>query len=514
MLSIGSLLLNSCRLDKFNFNKMDEINLASEWWVPFAEIELNVSDIKLDTNFIKTDNEGFVSIIFRVDTIVNQELPPFITIPDQEPIPLPVIVGSPPINITTGLGTFGGAELESVIFDTLRFNYIFDANTPNNVDAEIAFAGFLNDGVPYNFSLTTSASSPAGQVHTVELYNATLDLSNNGTSANTISVSAQVIDGGSLNNGDPVSVSFFFSKLVPREVNGFVGTRTVQVPPLSFPLNLRGIERFADGLFLSNPIIRFEFYNGAGVPFRISPNLSGVTNNNNLKILELPNLDFAGSSQTGTAALTNIQLDRNNTNIPDFIASLPKQMYFSGNLQTNPNGAGGTPNFVSTLDRAVGNMEFELPMEFSAKDMTYEQRLENISIWNDNPDFIESLTLGLRSENGFPFDLIVEAVFIDSRSNLPIDSIVLNVMDPAAVDANGRVTQTKKMNVELELDQDNISNLLKSNALVIRAKLNTPDGGNTAIKIYDDYFFKSSLSLKAKLNIKPSDLNSNSSGAR
>jgi hypothetical protein len=135
--------------------------------------------------------------------------------------------------------------------------------------------------------------------------------------------------------------------------------------------------------------------------------------------------------------------------------------------------------------------------------MVYEQRLNNVAIWDDNADFIESLTLGINSENGFPFNIKVQAIFIDSISNMPIDSILINIMDPATINADGRVIQSVKYLSEVELDQAKIANLLRSRDLVIRASLNTPDEGNAQIKIYDDYFFKSKLSLKAKINYEP-----------
>ena len=503
ILGFLTLGLSSCLKDKFDFNKTNEIKLSSEWWVPFAEVELNVSDIKLDTNFIKTDSEGFVSILYRIDSVLDAPLPPFISIPDQEPLPLPLTVGGGAIGIQTSLGTFGGAELLNVIFDTLRLNFSFDSNVPNGVEVELSFLGFTVGGAPYSFTLQTSNSLPAGQTHTIELTDVLFDLSNNGTGSNTLGVSAEVTEAGILAPNDPVSVSINLSKLVPRQINGFIGTRTVDIPAFSFPLNLGGIERFADGLFLDNPIIRFEFFNGAGVPFQINPSIAGITSTNNVVILELPSMNFAQAPQAGTTGATFIQLDKNNTNIPDFISSLPRILTLAGNLKTNPQGQVGPANFVSASEKVIGNLELELPMQFSAKNMVYEQRLNNVAIWDDNADFIESLTLGINSENGFPFNIKVQAIFIDSISNQPIDSILINIMDPATINANGRVIQSVKYLSEVVLDQEKIANLLRSRDLVIRASLNTPDEGNAQIKIYDDYFFKSKLSLKAKINYEP-----------
>jgi hypothetical protein len=77
------------------------------------------------------------------------------------------------------------------------------------------------------------------------------------------------------------------------------------------------------------------------------------------------------------------------------------------------------------------------------------------------------------------------------------------VIRSGTVGSNGRVTAPVETKVDFAVPADKVGHVFGCKEMVIRASLNTTDGGTTDIRFYNDYRLDLRLSIQVKLRLNP-----------
>jgi hypothetical protein len=492
------LALSGCISD-LNLNPDTNFNYQGNWSAPLINVHLNLGNLAEKDSLATVDENGLVHIIFREDSIFFQNIYDFTEIPEQDPTSVNFSVGSPDISISTNLGTIGGAKMKSIKISSGKLFW----KTTNPVSDTISIKlELLNSTVgtqPATFTIT--AQGMGETIGEIDIAGLTFDLTQGIPAYNNLGFKLGIIDDGGAPNGTNLDVELKYEDVRLGNAIGFFGERKVLVPSGSFNTNLSILQNISTGLYLADPRIKLYTHSNIGLPVEINADLIGVGKNGNAVNLGLAPFSFTGSPNLGTYATDTFYINTNTSNIDNFIAAVPSEIIYSGNIEMNPAGETTTDNFITQDGELTVGMEIDLPLELRTKNLTIEQTIYNIDfgVEEGDYDFVEELSIGFRIENGFPLEADLFFYFLDSTGVL-IDSTDIQLFDPAQIDANGKVIAPAKSDRFFVFTQAEIQNILKSDDIKIRVVLNTSNNGTEVVKLLSDYYIDMILGVRAKVN--------------
>lgn len=220
----------------------------------------------------------------------------------------------------------------------------------------------------------------------------------------------------------------------------------------------------------------------------------------------------------GIPALTDIVIDKTSMpELPDVFSPVPKYTSFSLSVGSPDNQA--IPFGIDGTEKLNIDADIDLPLDARLTDFMLGDTVA--FSFDTNYDNVNSATLKIELENGFPFDAYTQIYFADTTANGSIgnmiDSVFADVTDPnisgkgwllnpSNVNSSGVVTSSNKTMVQITLTRERLQNLIdkKSSQILITTKLNTyksnePD--KLYIKIYSYYIMGVKIGIKADYNM-------------
>lgn len=500
--ALGLLAVWSCKQD-IDFDKFNEISLQPELAVPLMRGTLTLSDLVANDSTFTVDPDNGVRIITVQDSLFGFSAVEFVQIPDQDPVPLPMVNGDPPLDFDIGLGTLAGAELESAVYQEgqLKYGIQIPAAAGNDVQVEFTFKNATLGGQTFS-SVFTLPANLTEMNDSLDISGLNIDFSNAGQGVNFLGLRAEILDDGGLAASVPVILTIQFTGVKVSEAVGFFGQRQVSIPDGSFDLDLEALENFASGFVLTDPKITLRAESSMGVDFTIIPNFTGINTLNDIVPLNPDSAEVKGPTTPGASITSDIIIDRNNSNIVNFLASLPQEIFYSGGAALNPNKDPlTTTNFVDANSFVNMGLEIDLPLRFSADNMRLEDTIE-AGIASGEIE-IDTLVLYIKTINGFPFDMNVNLTFLDSLTGDSIGNINLDLLQAATVDANGRViTKNEPPTIVRSLTKSEIDALNRTDKIRIRGSLNAPGQNNPNnspdVKMFTDYSLEILVATQAR----------------
>lgn len=497
-------IIASCSKKELDFDMIDDLEVKSAATLPLASLSLSIEDLVSDVedSTLRVDPDNALRIYYRQDSVFTYAIDDILTIPDQDPLPLIVDKTQPTFDLNVALGTIAGAQLYNAVFSQGRIAVSINAldTVQQNVRLAFTFKNATINGVTYadTFLLPAGTNSV---LDTSIIDGLDFDFTNGGTSVNALSIGLELIDTAGVNSGNLITCGVALQGLSVDVASGDFGNRVQAAPPGDFEFNVNGIDQFAGGFYLTNPRLTLVTRSTVGLPLRIETDFTGE--NGELRRVALDNapFDIQASPAPGVVAVSNLTLDANNSQITEFLANIPQKIYYSGAVSVNPQGTPVTPNFISRTSNVVLDFEVDVPMEFRLEDMRLDQVVENIGGGIDNLDNLDELTLFFRSENRLPFDLTLDVSFIAGTGD-SINGFTLPLLSAAPVDGNGRVTGPNVQEIPVVFDQALIDAFLLTKDLRFVAKVNTTNGGQSAVKLYTDYDLKIQTAVQVKGNYK------------
>lgn len=492
--------LLSCT-DKLDFENLDDFQYKGEWTVPVFNANLNLENVLINDSTFTVDSDGGLRIIFDDDSLFSQTTADLAKVPDQDPQSFSLNSDSHPLIISTELGVLAGAKLKNVtvLEGGIDWKFVNSDNYPATVELKITNATLNGDTARF----VLQSNGIGENTGTFDIATLDFDFTQGSSGYNFLEYKMQILNNGGAPNGTKYDLEVQIKDVVVEDAIGYFGNRTINIPSGSINLPITGFENFLNGLYLEDPTINIIAMGNVGLPLELRPKLDGSNTINNIVSLGLTPQNYFGPSSPGDWDTSTIIINKTTSNIIDFIANVPKNIIYSGELELNPTGETGIDNFVTHDGVIKVGMHMDLPLELKAKDMILEQWIYDfdLGVEEDEVNLIEKLDLYFKVENGFPFDSDLELLFVDSLANISLDSVSVDLFNSAVVDAQGKVVESTVSRPSLKLTDANIENLIKANKLRIRVRLNSYNNGSQVVKLYNDYAINIKLGIGVKLKV-------------
>ena len=495
---LSGIIITGCISD-LNFNPNTDLTYKGHWAAPIINTRLSLGNLVANQDLATADADGLVHIIYREDSVFQQSVYDYTTVPVQDPISTPFSVGSPPISINTNLGTFGGAKMKAISLESGKLFWSVTSPVSDTIEIQLTLLNTTLNGQSAIF--TIQAEGIGVTTGEINLGTLSLDLTQGSPAYNNLGFQLEMTQSGNAPNGTQLDIMLEYEDLRIAEAVGFFGERKINFPSGNLKTNLGLLENISTGLYLANPKVKIITRSNIGLPLEIEPSMIGVGKDGNFVDLGLNPLQFTGSTTIGNFVYDTLSISTSNSNIDEFIAAVPKEIIYSGSVKTNPAGEPQTDNFITSDGLLNVGLEIDLPLELKTKDLTIQNTIYNIDfgVEDGDVDFVEEMSLGFRVENGFPLEADLHIYFQDSIGTI-IDSAFIAMFDAAQVDANGNVVTPAKSDRFLTFTNSQISNILKSDDIRIKVVLNTSNGGSQIVRLLTSNYIDLIIGARVKLN--------------
>ncbi len=451
-------------------------------------VDLTLEEVDPMNEFSITPNTG-IKVFFQIENISvssvtmsfnDQSLTNYQTMIDfeldngEQIHNLELMTGKIVYNISSSLNTdltfnlsIPSATLNGEVFETQEV--VFAGIEPSS--GEIDISGILID-------LTTDINQPFNKIP--------------------ISFSASLNSGSdliTLTNEDFADLNFSFSDLSIQYADGYFGDYEIDLGGDLVDIDLQIFEDFDSGLILDDPKFIIRVFNSVGVGASInaglnafSPNLETAVFDFN-EVIESPN--FIGDTVEQVWIY-----DKNNSTIDDIIALPPQQIEYFGVANLNGTNTGEV-NFITSDSKMMLGVEVDFPMSLNIANISLKDTIIIDEL--DDAEKIESMSLFMNIDNGFPLDTKLDLVLRDSITNINYDTLEIANFSSGVIDQDGYLIESFFSENQFDLNHDQILNFSKSNQLVLDVTLNTEQ--NQSIRLYSDYEFLVNIGMRIKLNL-------------
>ena len=314
-------------------------------------------------------------------------------------------------------------------------------------------------------------------------------------------------------------VTFVFKKdsVIDLKLTDFakgILVMTATIDPSTFDLNIYDILSHITGDFLiPNPSIKFNYSNSFPDPVEINLKVTGIRKNDTVG-LNLAPFTLAKPNIPVQQAITSTYIiDKTNSNLPLLISLPPEVINFSGTatVTTSVKSVQGGNNILGPA-QLIGSLEIDVPMELKINNLQFTDTLDNFIKDNSNnsdnplnPEDFQFLRVRISAKNGFPLGASLKMSLYDSATHTIKNTVdATEVLAPATVDSNGKVTGVTETSTVIEFTKEFFSSVNKADKIIFRFTLNSTGNGSQIVKIYSDYRinFNAALVVKPDINFK------------
>ena len=535
------LFLYSCFPDNYDFNKIsNDFELTPGIATPLAYGTLTIEDLlnKIDSgSYVKQFDDSLLYLTYYED-LMSYPASDIVDIPDQD---FAEIYISSDINIPEWLISAMGDTVkfskekngEFVFTHNERIDSINIKTATLNIDVTSTFKqtgiltihsdNILIDGEPFrevvqisdasgNFSYTSHIPIDGSQIY--------LDNNNPDTTFLPLKFDLQLI-----NSGNPVlasescDINMTLSNISFKSVYGYLGDYDILVNSGEVQIDLFGDSLRGGSLMFADPRFNLDVDNSYGVPMQIElSNVSAYSKTNDVSTPIVFNgvnpftIDAPDLSQVGDTVNTHIEINKDNCNIVDAMATQPNKFTYSVHAITNPGGYSGNQNFVTDSSDLKVGFEVVLPIWINAQGFSLEDTLDFDfeDQFGSDVDIIRYLRLTLDATNGIPMRVNMQMYFADSAYQV-IDSLFHDddlLLAGALLNSEDKVSEPVANSKAIEFTAERINAIKPSKYVMMRANINTKDAlSGKYVKFYSYYTVGFKLKLKADLTLNSSTLN-------
>jgi hypothetical protein len=483
---ISMVFFFACKKEYFDMDKMRQDQwLNVNMQVPVVKTSLVLRDVLRDYDHEKlfeVDNEGFLSLIYH-RTVYSSYAKDFIILPTQsfpaETFTDTDVNGGATINrVLPSFGSFTGAQLDSIKYDTLEISVSVSNNFSTTGGLTIQFPE-----LPKNGTMAQMLISDLNNTTTQEFYGYELDLTDGGTSNNTIKYNYIFDSQWNGNSGENVNITISLTKNDYKIINGFIGQHDIPLPEDSVHIDIFDKE-FEGQFYFKDPKIQLNMVNSYGLPIRL---VLDTIYGSDFEFNQSPDYDLGINMNPvnypnikGDYAKDSILIDTVSfPEIRDLISYKPRYLHFDGESYANPQAA-VINNFVIDTSRFDLNMKFILPLWGRAEypqltdtsDFDVEKEFEKL-------DDLDYFKIKLFANNGLPAQVNVQAYFIDSLGVIQ-DSLFYSqseqfIIEGGFTDNQGKVIQKRSKLTEIVYPRDRIEKMKTVKKVVYVAIISTDD---------------------------------------
>ena len=247
---------------------------------------------------------------------------------------------------------------------------------------------------------------------------------------------------------DSIDLSYGLFDIIPAYIEGYLGTETFTFTD-SIDMGFFG-GVLGGYLNLSNPKVDLTLINSIGVDGKLKVNRMDAVNTRTGQTVSLNGAITQNPTEVrgprlpnvGQSVVSKINLNRNNSNISQFISNLPDRVEFDMEVDVNENGNPALKdNFATDFSRLSAYLDIEVPLEGVAEQLllqdTFNLNLGDAAL----PQGVSEGTLKLVVDNGFPVQAKVQ-IYFQSESGVVVDSLFEyggQFVEPGILNTNGMV---------------------------------------------------------------------------
>ncbi|MDR1762031.1 MAG: hypothetical protein LBR55_06235 [Bacteroidales bacterium] len=270
---------------------------------------------------------------------------------------------------------------------------------------------------------------------------------------------------------------------------------------------------FDGSIEFADPKLSLRFDNPIAVGAAIELNLSGsndkgeVVNmfNEGVRRFDLNSPDCNGVL-LNQQATTEITLDKNTSNIVDFLRILPNSIEYSGKLLYNPNDPNGESSNCINEESKVGlAIDVEVPMNVAFNDVVLSTDVD-LDISSDLLQ-MDTLVIYLKAKNQFPIDAKLKITMLDTtrdEGKQVLGELEETLLQAAKTDDTGKVRRDEvtEYKEEISIDALTFDNFIHANKLRIEVTLDTYKNEKvSSIILYSYYSIDVQLAVNGKILI-------------
>jgi hypothetical protein len=408
-----------------------------------------------------------------------------------------------------------GSGVEVTLIKVIKGNISYSVRVGSQLTstASLEFPTALRNGSPITESVTVNPNSTFNGNISVD--NSIIDLSTIATTPynmvlveHNITVSSQNIM-INFNSTDEVEIDL---KLLNPEfdyVKGYFGQETRTFNPDTIDLGINDIlDKISGDLLFSRPSVKINYANSFAIPVEINLKGTGYKADETVDLgLDPFNISYPAAPGERDKEGVFI-IDKTNSSLPALVSMPPEMIRISGSAKMNPLGnSGSRDNYIFGDSRLFGSLEVEIPLEFRIIDLQFADTVDNFmrneEIGGDSPAYpedFEFLRIDIKAENGFPVGVSLSIILYDSGTKLNRKTIEAeDILEPAPVDNNGRVTEPKVSATSIDIKRDFWTSVNSADKVIFKFSMKTTGDGSRDVKIYSDY----KIGYKASLVLKP-----------
>ncbi len=299
---------------------------------------------------------------------------------------------------------------------------------------------------------------------------------------------------------DKIDVTAEIKDIKFEMAKGYFGKQNITVDPDKIDLNIDMLDALDGGFTLTNPKIKLLVSNSVGIPGSVNMNIDAISYNGE-KVNLTKKIEFTSPTISNKYITEEIVIDKNNSNVVDFISLPPSQIGYNISAMINEKGETTTPNFISDTSRFAIGMELDLPLELKTSNLIIIDTTE-INLGEKLKDVKNTnAELNFWVNNGFPFKLDIELTPVNIKTGMKYTPMNVQVLEIPEIDSKGRVSKPKQSKNILKLSNQNIEELKVADNLIVKMKIQTGKGGKIPVKLYTDYEIDLNIGLKANAEV-------------
>lgn len=512
------LSLLGCAFDDLEFEKVQGPEITTDISFPLGTISYTVKDLVDDIDddvlSIEEGNDFFLSFIYRDTTLYNDH-DELISIADinnsSEFTPIPggltnntgsEIVRNANTTFDYVIEAEDGEQLDSVFFQGGNLSFDIQSNFDPSITINYTFT--LTDVLdgsdqPVIFSGNISGNEDDTQNRELNGLKAVSSFQSMENVFNVaLAVTITIPDGASVSGSDDIDMALDMTSPDIRAVFGDFGDQPISI--VGDEIETSALEDIGDGnIELANPSITISIENSYGIEMGV--NFSGIkaidgeneialsgSVVDNVQFIDAPN-----DTQIGQEVLTQLIIDKDNSNLPDLLNALPNRIEFDLEAMANPAGSDNLNNFLYDDQQAEIITEVEIPFEFRMDG--FEIDLDFETDLGEDSD-AEEVTLSITSINEIPFSGTMDLSFKDDQGEDLYVIPNVSVIGSPDVGGDGRTSEALVTETDVVLDANAIEQFLASKSAVIVLTIET--FSDDAVKIYSDYRLDVQLAFSGK----------------
>lgn len=507
-------MMAGCIKETYDMDRLSrKAHLSPTLAISAVRGNISISDIKnIPNDTVVFDEDNFIRIVLKEDSVLQVSLDDFEDFDNLAEFHInevyPVFGASATVRDTVTFEPGDDIRVERIVVNTGLVNYSVRSVSLAAASFTITLPSVLRGGIP----VTQSINIPANTTVTgsVSLNNTDINLS---------------LDPKQKYNRLPVEYSFtatsgsfaitdlmFVTMDIPAPefdyAKGYFGNKTESIDDDTLDLEIEEIlDRISGEFLLSSPSITLNYSNSFALPVRLNLEARGYRGTKTVD-LGLDPIQLSYPAATGARDKSaSFTVDKDNSDLPQLVSMPPEKVRFFGSAEMNPGGfTGAMDNYIFGNSRFIAGIEVEVPLEFRMGNLQFTDTTENFLKIEDeedapvNTEDFEFLRIDFEAQNGFPLGIAIKMILYDSLTFHNIDTVAASTfLEPADVNAAGRVTEPKFCSTSIEIDREFWSSIKEANRIIFSFTLNTTGEGTKDVKIYSDY----AIDFKASLVLKP-----------